>query len=1676
VSAAHRIDVQPPAVACDKVVCADVDTDGVCDDAFASTNSLRLPCAINFPFDLIYQITSTNTGDARLIGVQACDPDLIADALAAGLTVGPSDLGTDGCTAPFDLDVNASSVAFCTIHVPSREAWLAFSELDVNTNSGCYTNDAAVEGLADPELICTDNVDPRVTSSCEAEVCLEPKCHLEIVCPPDQPIDCTDPTDPDFTGKPTLIHDCDFINTVGFRDVTSNGDCPQEYVIKRTWFATAPCDVHDACIQRITVTDTTPPVIDECPTNAFISCDDVLLECDTSGLIAHDNCGPVHRTCRDVSTTGTCTVMVEREYIVTDDCGNESSCPPQFITIVDTNGPELTCPPDVNTLGCLDSTHPDDTGWPIVGADCNSVGVPTWVDEPMGTCPTVIKRTWAVRDECDNPSICMQLIPIDDIEPPVIECPSNGVIDCSTPFPPVSTNGVEASDNCALDTVQCFDLGTTGTCTEVSLRECVATDLCGNTAFCRYTITRIDTNGPEITCPADVTTIGCTDSTHPDDTGWPTVQDDCNSTGEPTWEDEPSGTCPTIITRTWTVLDVCGNPSSCIQEIPVDDNEPPDIVCPADFEWNCDEPLPDCTTDGVIAVDSCGLVRVECMGDVPGGVTEPTCTPGTLGFENITHNNATDAAIGESQFFVDLTGSGSTVTFTFRNEGPLPSVITEIYFDNGSLLGIATINDAPPGVDYVQDGSPPDLPGGNTLVPPFEVTEGFLAEPSAPPAMSGVGPGESVGIVFNILPGKTLQDVLDELADGTLRIGIRGQAFASSGSESFVNTRCNESCTETIVRKYRAIDDCGNVSTCGQIITLVDDVPPVIEECPTDAFISCTDEAPACDTSGVIAHDNCGPVHRSCHDVTIPGSCPQDYTIERTYTVTDNCGNVATCSQAILVRDQEAPDLECPDDIDCTCTTGWKVIDFETDGFVPLPAGFRVDGYLPGLGVFVQTNNAVPGHPDLAIIFDSANPTGNDPDLVTPGYHPTNTVAYGNVLIIAEYDTDTNPPDSLVDDPNDEAGRPAGWIDMTFDDAYTAAELVICDTDQGETTGTVQFFDGAVQLSVQPIAVLGDNSIQTITYSGAEFNRLRVNMPGSGSIPEIRLLPVCVPDCDTSAMPTATDNCDPEVDVYCIDVGTTGVGGGAGGSTYTWKWQPGDYPGSVALSNLAGTWDKVAASYTPTLQRLVWEVTFADQISDAITVVVNNGPNPTGIGGVYVMFYFDATDSADPRLTAYVYNGRPDRTSWRDGDPDTPGDQPGDLIASSLTDSGFIHELSVTDIAGKRIFRFDIDVGAINAHVPLWPNLSIPYHGAGFDGGIAMWLASFDQLTTSYSAGRLTQWEYYKSAYFDTGHLKTAFECEESRIERKCFATDDCGNVSTCGYSVIIDECVSCACTLDGDTTPPVINCPDDVVVACGDSTDPGDTGMATATDECDPFVTITFEDSDPAARDTVIIRTWYAEDECGNIASCEQAITVGDGSNAIVFHETFNGYTYFPDQHPLGDPINAGLPLKSEGAGESWYGGRFEVGDGGSINSDLAVQQAGGDGNNTPVGRVEDDAGMLFHIDTSVYTQVTLTFRWRMFDAGSSDRFVAGYYVGDVPFAGDTPDGENDDLVHRFTTDGPGWEQWTELVRANTGNWKWETLTLPAGQKDVWVAFWVDNGHGDFAKIDDVKVIVSCP
>lgn len=175
-----------------------------------------------------------------------------------------------------------------------------------------------------------------------------------------------------------------------------------------------------------------------------------------------------------------------------------------------------------------------------------------------------------------------------------------------------------------------------------------------------------------------------------------------------------------------------------------------------------------------------------------------TALAATVSFSCITDNSNYSCDAGEAQLNVEVSDIGNNqVLFTVNNSGSIDSSITEVYFDDGTLLGLSSLIDKDDGVggldgvDFTAgDVRPPDLPGGQSIVPVFEATQGFVADADNPAPKRGVNTGEWLGIIFDLQSGGTFEDVMAELGDGRLRIGLHVTGYEVGDddvSESFVN-------------------------------------------------------------------------------------------------------------------------------------------------------------------------------------------------------------------------------------------------------------------------------------------------------------------------------------------------------------------------------------------------------------------------------------------------------------------------------------------------------------------------------------------------------------------------------------------------------------------------------------------------------------------------------------------------------------------------------------------------------------------------------------------------------------------------------------------------------------------------------------------------------------------------
>ncbi|HEX5635670.1 MAG TPA: hypothetical protein VFY78_01165, partial [Gammaproteobacteria bacterium] len=131
----------------------------------------------------------------------------------------------------------------------------------------------------------------------------------------------------------------------------------------------------------------------------------------------------------------------------------------------------------------------------------------------------------------------------------------------------------------------------------------------------------------------------------------------------------------------------------------------------------------------------------------------------------------------------------------------------------------------------------------------------------------------------------------------------------------------NLTCPETITRVYSIADNDGNTSTCTQFVVIHDIIAPVIAALPAETTIDC----PALPVFAIAtATDNCiAALSLTSNDVTTPGSCAGSYSVTRSWTATDACGNSSTASQTINVQDITAPviaALPAPTTIDCPAT------------------------------------------------------------------------------------------------------------------------------------------------------------------------------------------------------------------------------------------------------------------------------------------------------------------------------------------------------------------------------------------------------------------------------------------------------------------------------------------------------------------------------------------------------------------------------------------------------------------------------------------------------------------------------------------------------------------------------------------------------------------------------------
>jgi large repetitive protein len=126
---------------------------------------------------------------------------------------------------------------------------------------------------------------------------------------------------------------------------------------------------------------------------------------------------------------------------------------------------------------------------------------------------------------------------------------------------------------------------------------------------------------------------------------------------------------------------------------------------------------------------------------------------------------------------------------------------------------------------------------------------------------------------------------------------------------TITETKTTSNCPDayTLKRVWTASDNCGNTVVQTQLITVQDKIAPSVFGVPSNVTMSCSQILIA-PSKSVTAADDCDKqVDILFKETKVNGNCPDTYGIKREWTAKDDCGNVATRTQNITVRDNLPP-------------------------------------------------------------------------------------------------------------------------------------------------------------------------------------------------------------------------------------------------------------------------------------------------------------------------------------------------------------------------------------------------------------------------------------------------------------------------------------------------------------------------------------------------------------------------------------------------------------------------------------------------------------------------------------------------------------------------------------------------------------------------------------------------
>ena len=521
-----------------------------------------------------------------------------------------------------------------------------------------------------------------------------------------------------------------------------------------------------------------------------------------------------------------------------------------------------------------------------------------------GDCPQsyVLDRRWTVIDACGNSSVHVQLVTVQDTMAPALTIPADYTAECSDELVFAEASTV---DNCGAVDLQEEENVMEGDCAGnyTITRTFTATDECGNSATATQTITVQDTTAPVLTIPADYT-VECSDDITYDDAS---ATDNCGMVEIAEVQEIIAGDCAGnyTISRAFTATDECGNMTSATQTITVQDTTAPEFTfVPVDYTVECSDDMP---MEEATATDNCGPVSMEV-----GVVTTPGACAGEY---TITRTFTASDDCGNSASATQTI----TVQDTTAPELSIPEDYTAECSDELELAdAMATDNCGEVDITLSEATSPGVCAQAYTLVRTFTATDECGNFTTASQTITVV---DTTAPEFNeALPMDATVECDAVPAAAVLTATDNCQDVSVSFSESREDGDCDAN--YTLTRTWSVSDDCGNATSHTQIVNVQDTTAPeFIEALPLDAVVDC-DSVPS--PVVLTAMDNCQDVSVLFAESREDGDCEANYTLTRTWTVADDCGNASMHTQIVTVQDVAAPEftsipasysLECTDEV-----------------------------------------------------------------------------------------------------------------------------------------------------------------------------------------------------------------------------------------------------------------------------------------------------------------------------------------------------------------------------------------------------------------------------------------------------------------------------------------------------------------------------------------------------------------------------------------------------------------------------------------------------------------------------------------------------------------------------------------------------------------------------------------